>query len=131
VLTKTFVFDPDVPSHSMVQWLGYEEEFWITVTNTGTSASGPVTITDILDPLFQNAVVSLDSGNGSCAMVAQALSCNIPTLAVGETRTIYVAYGLTYTTDLVGSIVNCATATDSTGKATSVCSTLNYIRGPQ
>lgn len=122
VLTKSFL-----PG---IQWMDYDGEFEIQVTNNGLDAAPNVVIADILDARFLDPRAFVTSGAGTCSVVSGSLSCAIPTLPAGGTVVIRAGYHLAYSDEGPGSILNCATATDGDGNTARGCATLSYIYGP-
>jgi len=116
-----------------LQWLGYEGEFTVTVTNNGPDAAGAIVVTDSLDLLFESIEARVENGNGSCSVAGDSapfvLTCNINSLLVGESAVVRVEYLTTYARTS-GTLVNCATAKDSDGNSAQGCASVPYVPGP-
>lgn len=110
------------------QFLNRPGDFYVQVTNNGPDAAGAVVIQDTLSPLLQAPTAALETGNGSCTVSGQSVTCSVASLAVGETAVVHVRYLLPAGSQS-GSLLNCATATDSDGNSAQGCATLNYRPG--
>lgn len=119
---------------SDLQWLGYEGEFTIQVTNNGLDAASSIVVSDILDPLFASADVRIENGNGACSVSEAAdrisLSCTLNSLLPGESAVVRVEYMTKYVRGATGTLLNCATATDSDGNTAQGCASIPYVPGP-
>jgi len=119
---------------SDLQLLGQEGDFTIQVTNNGSDTATSIVVSDLLDPLFTSADVRVENANGVCSVNDQSgqvsLSCTLNSLLPGESAVVRVEYMTKYVRGATGTLVNCATATDSDGNTAQGCASIPYSPGP-
>lgn len=92
--------------------LGTPFSFQIVVSNTGGAAAASVQVTDTVPAGFLIGAVTI-TPSGSCVVVAQAVSCSIPTLAASASATITIPV----TPSIAGPSTNTAVATFTGGSS--------------
>ncbi|MBK5255125.1 MAG: DUF11 domain-containing protein [Vicinamibacteria bacterium] len=123
VVSKTFL--------PPAQELGYDGNFSIEVTNNRQTVAGPITVTDTLDPLFQVLSATVELGVGECSLSGQSLSCSLTSIAPGEKAIVHLYYSLDWNPGRApGSLQNCATVTESSGRSVKGCGTMTFTLGP-
>jgi uncharacterized repeat protein (TIGR01451 family)/fimbrial isopeptide formation D2 family protein len=97
---------------------GKQARYDVTVVNNGpTEDPGPITVTDDLPEGLTARSWTIDGAKGSCEQSAEAFTCTVDGLAVGQSVTFIFTVDVAATA--VGDIVNTATVGSVAGRTTS------------
>jgi len=103
--------------------------YTLTVTNTGPDAAANVVVTDPTSP----SLVTIASAPGGCTVVAGSVTCDIGTLAAGDTRVLTITARVNDGVAAETVIKNCGSVTsvtanpDSAGTESCINTTVNPV----
>src|SRR5205085_2328978 len=107
---------------------GAGKSFTIDVTNSGVSDADNVSLTDTVDSRL--IVDSVTAGDYTCPdgdTNAQTITCSLPHLPAGATKSITVAYHVDSTTNSAAGVSNTATASSDENGPTSGSDTVDIV----